>query len=88
MLRGTWTEIVREEPDEGRIEAYKCNICKKRFKNNYQKKEFTARGSIICHIATDHGRLMEAMKNDDKVDMKSVCFLFNLKLAKFGMDCV
>ena len=72
MLRGTWSEIVPEEEDESRIEAYKCNICQKRFKNNYEKKEFPARGSIICHIATDHGRLIDAMKKDDKVDMSEV----------------
>jgi hypothetical protein len=72
MLRGTWSDIVPEEVDEGRVEAYKCNICQKRFKNYYEKKEFPARGSVICHIATDHGRLTDAMKNDDKVNMQSV----------------
>ena len=74
MLRGTWSEIVPEEEDESRIEAYKCNICQKRFKNNYEKKEFPARGSIICHIATNHGRLIDAMKKDDKVDMSEVSY--------------
>ena len=72
MLRGTWSNIVPEEADEGRIEAYRCNICQKRFKNNFEKKEFPARGSVICHIATDHGRLIDAMKNDDEIDMQSV----------------
>ena len=72
MLRGTWSDIVPEEQDESRVEAYKCNLCQKKFKNNYEKKEFPARGSIICHIATEHGRLMEALKNDQKVDMSEV----------------
>ena len=72
MLRGTWSDIVPEEVDEGRIEAYKCNICQKKFKNNYDKKEFPARGSVICHIATDHGRLIEAMKKDTEINMQSV----------------
>ena len=72
MLRGTWSDIVPEEVDEGRVEAYKCNICQKKFKNNYEKKEFPARGSVICHIATDHGRLIEAMKKDSEIDMQSV----------------
>ena len=75
MLRGTWSDIVPEEVDEGRVEAYKCNICQKKFKNNYDKKEFPARGSVICHIATDHGRLIEAMKNDSEIDMQSVRIL-------------
>ena len=44
-------------------------------KNYYEKKEFPARGSVICHIATDHGRLTDAMKNDDKVNMQSVSFV-------------
>merc|ERR1712061_154347 len=35
------------------------------------KKEFPARGSVICHIATDHGRLIEAMKKDSEIDMQS-----------------
>ena len=72
MLRGTWSDIVPEEVDEGKIEAYQCNICQKKFKNNYEKKEFPARGSVICHIATDHGRLIEAMKKDSEIDMQSV----------------
>ena len=75
MLRGTWSDIVPEEVDEGRVEAYKCNICQKRFKNYYEKKEFPARGSVICHIATDHGKLTDAMKNDEKVNMQSVSFV-------------
>ena len=40
MLRGTWSDVVPEEEDESRIEAYKCNLCQKRFKNSYEKKEF------------------------------------------------
>ena len=72
MLRGAWSSIVPEEADESRIEAYKCNICQRRFKNNFEKKEFPARGSVICHLATDHGLLLEAMRNDDEVDMQSV----------------
>ena len=72
MLRGTWSSIVPEETDESRIELYQCNICQRRFKNNLSKKEFPARGSVLCHLATDHGYLFDAMRHDDKVDMQSV----------------
>ena len=37
-----------------------------------REKEFPARGSVICHLATDHAFLLEAMRNDDEVDMQSV----------------
>lgn len=77
MLRGTWSDIVPEEQDESRVEAYKCNLCQKKFKNNYEKKEFPARGSIICHIATEHGRLIEALTNDEKVDMSEDILLLS-----------
>ena len=76
MLRGTWSSIVPEEQDEGRIEFYQCNICQRRFKNYLTKKEFPARGSVICHLATDHGHLLDAMRNDNKVDMQSVSMTY------------
>ena len=72
LLRGTWNSIVREDADECRIECYQCNICKKRFRNNLEKKEYPARGSVLCHLAKDHGHLLQAMEEDIYVDMQSV----------------
>ena len=40
------------------------------FRNNLAKKEYTAaRGSALCHIATEHGRLLKAMIDDKEIDM-------------------
>ena len=60
-----------EEGDrEGKIDSYVCNACtNKRFKNYLEKQEYPGRGSALCHIATDHGRLLSAMLNDKEVDM-------------------
>lgn len=71
IYRGTWDHIVPEEGDkEGKIDSYVCNACSnKRFKNYLEKKEYPGRGSALCHIATDHGRLLHAMLNDPNVDM-------------------
>ena len=31
-----------------------------------------ARGSFICHLATEHGKLLDVMRNDKEVDMTEV----------------
>ena len=71
IYRGIWDDIVPEEGDrEGKIDSYVCNACNnKRFKNYLEKQEYPGRGSALCHIATDHGRLLSAMLNDKEVDM-------------------
>ena len=33
------------------------------------------RGSAICHVATDHGRLLDALLNEDKDMTKEIEFL-------------
>jgi len=73
MHRGTWDILVPEEKEEnlGKIEAYHCNLCPRRFRNNHDKKSYPGRGSIMCHLATEHGHLLKAMREDDKVDMTS-----------------
>ena len=45
------------------------------FRNNHAKREYPARGSIICHWATEHGKVIEAMKADKEVDMSQVLSL-------------
>lgn len=45
-------------------------MCSKRFKNYLEKKEYPGRGSSLCHVATDHGRLLKAMLTDTEVDMR------------------
>jgi len=71
MHRGTWDVLVPEEKEEdlGKIEAYHCNLCPRRFRNNHDKKSYAGRGSIMCHLANEHGKLIIAMRADDKVDM-------------------
>lgn len=71
IYRGVWDHIVPEEGEkEGKIDSYVCNACSnKRFKNYLEKREYPGRGSALCHIATDHGRLLNAMLEDEKVDM-------------------
>ena len=32
----------------------------------------TARGSFICHLASEHGKLIDLMRADDKVEMEEV----------------
>jgi len=73
MHRGEWDELVPEEKEEdlGKIEAYWCNFdgCGRRFRNNHDKKSYPGRGSIMCHLAAEHGQLIKAMKADTVVDM-------------------
>ena len=35
-----------------------------------QKREYPGRGSALCHVATDHGRLFKAMLQESEVDKK------------------
>jgi len=79
MFRGTWDHIIPEEDqnDLGRIEHYQCNLCQRRFRNNHDKKEYPGRGSMLCHVATEHGKLLDAMRNDDKVPMQGEIDLLN-----------
>ena len=38
--------------------------CLKKFKNSLEKKIYQGRGSSICHVATEHGRLLRALINE------------------------
>ena len=60
--RGSWDHIIDEEPadfNERKIESYTCNICNKVCKNNLEKREYPGRSTALCHLATDHGRLLK-----------------------------
>ena len=46
-------------------------------RNNHSKQEYPARGSFLCHWATEHGKVLEAMRNDNMVDMTPVISLIN-----------
>jgi hypothetical protein len=72
IFRGAFDHFVPEEGErEGKIDFYTCNVCpNKRFKNHLERAEYPGRGSVLCHIATDHGRLLKAML-DDENDMKA-----------------
>ncbi len=74
LHRGVFNHIVPELTGEERkrVEGYECNICAKKFKNNVTKGEFPARGSFVCHLATDHGKILDMMRNDKEVDMSPV----------------
>jgi len=74
IKRGVWDCLVPEllETDKPRIDGFQCNICQKKFRNNHSKEEYPARGSFICHFATEHGKIIDAMRNDDLVNMKPV----------------
>lgn len=72
-FRGTWDNLVPKENEEelGKIEVYQCNMCQRRFRNNHNKKQYPGRGSMVCHLATEHGQLLKAMRADNEVDMQS-----------------
>ena len=74
IKRGTWDHLIPELTEEikRKVEGYQCNVCGKKFRNNPGKGEFPARGSFICHWATEHGKVVEAMRRDQEMDMKSV----------------
>ena len=88
MNRGLWDHIVPEEGSkEGQIESYVCNACNRRFKNNLEKRSYPGRGSVLGHIATDHGRLLDVMLNDDKMDMTEEIQAIALYDKKFNELC-
>ena len=74
-----WDKIVPEEGDKaGKIDCYECQVCDKKFKNSLEKQgpgSSAGRGSAICHVATDHGRLLDALLNEDKDMTKEIEFL-------------
>jgi hypothetical protein len=91
LRRGVWDQEVPEptEADRERIEGYQCNVCGKKFRNNHDKGEYPARGSFICHWATEHGKVVEVMRADRSVDMAAVLRLLEErqgKLAGFVAD--
>jgi len=70
--RGLWDHIIPEEDPietERKIESYTCQVCNKVCKNNLEKLEFPGRSTALCHLATDHGRLLKAMIEDTEVNM-------------------
>ena len=72
FFRGLWDHIVPEEDPietERKIESYTCQVCNKVCKNNLEKLEFPGRSTALCHLATDHGRLLKAMIEDTEVNM-------------------
>jgi hypothetical protein len=86
MFRGSWDHIIPEEDqnDLGRIEYYQCNLCQRRFRNNHDKKEYPGRGSMLCHVATEHGKLLDAMRNDEQVNMQAeITLLDDYEKGKF-----
>ena len=100
---GYWDHIVPEEGDKaGKIDCYECQVCDKKFKNALEKQgpgSSAGRGSAICHVATDHGRLLEALLNEEKDMTKEIEWLaehdkgfndgyreyFNSKKQLFGL---
>jgi hypothetical protein len=42
-----------------------------------------ARGTFLCHVATEHGKVVEAMKEDSEVDMTSVIELLSANDPEF-----
>ena len=59
-FRGTWDHLIPElktEEEKLKVEGYQCNVCGKKFRNNPTRGEFPARGSFICHWATEHGKV-------------------------------
>lgn len=78
-FRGTWDHLVPKEKEEdlGKIEVYECLMCKRRFRNNHNKKQYPGRGSMVCHLATEHGQLLKAMRADKEMDMESEIEMLN-----------
>jgi len=86
IKRGTWDKIIPEitEEEKPRIDGYQCNVCNKKFRNNHSRGEYPARGSFICHWATEHGKVVEAMRDDVEVDMDTVLELFEEHDERLG----
>lgn len=73
---GLWDHIVPEEGEnEGKIDSYECKVCLKKFKNSLEKKIYQGRGSSICHVATEHGRLLKALLNEGPQLYEEIEFL-------------
>jgi hypothetical protein len=74
LHRGAFNHIVPElqGDDRAKVEGYECNVCGKKFKNNVAKSEYPARGSFVCHLATEHGKILDAMRDDTEIDMSNV----------------
>ena len=70
LHRGAFDDIIPDlqGKEKQKVDAYECNICQKKFKNNVQRGEFPARGSFVCHLATEHGKILNCME-EDKVCM-------------------
>ena len=54
---------------------------------------FLGRGSVLCHLATDHGLLLEVMRNEKDVDLSHVRTIRGrardlFKVAIFGSQIV
>ena len=76
-FRGTWDHLIPElktEEEKLKVEGYQCNVCGKKFRNNPTRGEFPARGSFICHWATEHGKVRCEMK-------KNLTKYFRLRLS-------
>jgi len=51
-FRGWWDYVVPKEKEElGKIETYECLLCKRRFRNNHNKKQYPGKhvvfGSVV-----------------------------------------
>ena len=59
LHRGLFDDLVPELEDGERenVVALECGLCGKRFRNRPERREFPARGSLICHLATEHGKI-------------------------------
>ena len=83
--RGSWDHIIDEEPadfNERKIESYTCNICNKVCKNNLEKREYPGRSTALCHLATDHGRLLKVCT------FTNTFFQYMISLYNFSMYIV
>lgn len=85
-MRQTFEYILEPPKDDGScgIESYQCGICNRRFRNNPDKREFPGYGSIMCHLAVEHGLLYKAMKEDTEVDMTEVIGIISQVDEKFA----
>jgi len=74
MARGAWDSVLPRPAatDAERIDGYRCRLCGRTFRNNIGKREYPARGSFLCHYAIEHGKLVEALKNETKTNVDGV----------------
>ena len=74
MARGAW-DTALPPPSASyamRIDGYGCRLCGRTFRNNIGKREYPARGSFLCHYAIEHGKLVEALKNETETNVDGV----------------